>query len=237
MNRYSIEQQWYDKLNKLGMLQNVFITKNLGFHIMKKTILYLCIISVIISSGGVYAAKLSTTSVKTFATKVTSNPVTAASGQGVTVTAEIPVKVRVIKIVLYYRAVDASKYNSRTMHADKNGEYRYVISQSELDSPEFEYYIEATNVHGNILQHGSANLPLVVSFGNGSSAGNNNLAEVKGRNHSNDNKDPLWKNKWLWIGVGVLAAAAISNNNSDDTTSKPGFSITIEGPQPEPAAP
>lgn len=201
---------------------------------MKKTILYLCIISIIIFSGGAYAAKFSTKSTKAFATKVTSNPLTAASGRGVTVTAEIPVKIRVIKIVLYYRAVNANKYNSRTMHADKNGEYRYVINQSELDAPEFEYYIEATNVHGNVLQHGSANLPLVVSFTDGSGTRNNNVA---GENHSNDNKDPLWKNKWLWIGVSVLAAAAISNNNSDDTNSKPGFSITIEGPQPEPAAP
>lgn len=221
---------------------------------MKKAILFLNVFVVLfvslMASSSVFAAT-SSKSTESITSVVSPNSVAIGSRPGVTVTAEIDDKIGVIKIVLFYRLTGASDYNSETMHADEKGDYRYVINQTEAESASagLEYYIEVSDFTGNRLLHGSANLPLLASFGDGSGnavAVKNVGAEFGVKNFKNqdgydpDNaNEPLWKNKWLWIGVGVLAAAAIADSNSggDEPAGEPGFSIDIEGSSPEPAGP
>ncbi|MFV2055431.1 MAG: hypothetical protein ACC707_03145 [Thiohalomonadales bacterium] len=218
---------------------------------MKISILTINILSmffaIAMASSVVYAESSSAKSTEKIISVVTPNSDAVGARPGVTVTAEIAESVGVIKIVLFYRAMGASDYRSKTMHADKNGEYRYVIDQEELDATGLEYYLEVSDFSGNTLLHGYANSPLAANFADGlgnnavavrnygvHTSPNNNIVSSQGQNQSLKGNEPLWKNKWLWIGVGVLAAAAIANNNSgDEPNADPGYSLVVEGSQPE----
>jgi len=210
---------------------------------MKNGILIAIMMTIVLPFANVTAQDRSLLSESSLTSIVTANPRSRTDEPSLTVTAEFSEETTVIKIELYYRAIGASRYKIATMHANKNGDYRYNISKSELDYPGLEYYIMAFDFTGDSLMQGNKNLPLVANLADGwnenliaarttfGSNFKNRIAIASSFNQSGSPKDSLLKNKWLWIGVGLLAVAVISNDSDDE---EPGFSLTVEAPLPAP---
>jgi subtilisin family serine protease len=77
---------------------------------------------------------------------LTHTPVTSATpGLALTLSADVTDNVAVTGVALYYRAIGATSYLSRTMTLTTGNRYSATIEGSRVTSPGLEYYIEATD--------------------------------------------------------------------------------------------
>jgi len=145
--------------------------------------------------------------------------------------------VGVKSVVLFYRSIGSQNYIRKTMFNDQGDQYSIELTAKELAAPGIEYYIQAEDLSGNTLLHGYSFSPMRIAVQGTSDnpaavpaatlattpATSTNTVESKGvtllQNNSSENapksEESIFKNKWLWIGVGIAAAAIAASGGSD----------------------
>jgi len=178
------------------------------------------------------------------APKISHTPNTKPISQGESyyITATVTDNVGVKDVLLFYRTIGATEYKRLLMDNGGNDLYSKEIPSSDLLSPGIQYYIQAEDLAGNTLLHGYSFSPLVVKVNPGKDSEGNPIALFGAGSKSiqlteqGGQKESIWKNKWLWIGVGVLAASVALNNSGDETSpppAKPGATMVISAPVPQ----
>jgi hypothetical protein len=147
----------------------------------------------------------------------------------VTATDNVAIK----SVVVYYREIGATEYQTRTMRKiGDSDEYAVNFTADELSGDGIEYYIQAADQAGNTLLLGYAFSPLVVTIDR--QIANKHVATVAEPAEKNIKAENSYS-KWLWIGLGVLAVGAIASGGGggDDgggASQEP--SVTINAPVP-----
>ncbi|MFV2057860.1 MAG: hypothetical protein ACC707_15445 [Thiohalomonadales bacterium] len=192
----------------------------------------------------VLAAKLSLPSGDLIAPEVTHEVISEkfTSGVSAQIKATVTDNVGVNSVILFYRTMGSTAYKRIAMiKGDDSDSYLVRLGYDEVQEPGIEYYIQAADLAGNTLLYGYSFSPLVVGVAPVSVPESSTTAAAESETPVDlvaQQDKPMKKStkKWLWIGLGVLAAGAIiaSNNGSDDPEAGKTESgaITITGPPP-----
>ncbi len=125
-----------------------------------------------------------------------------------TIEAEVTDMSGVTEVVLFYREKGDAIYTRKEMELVGSDLYRAQLSGEEVDAAVIEYYIQATDIFGNMVLKGMEFSPLTYTL-----RPDKSMAErVNGSGKSG--KQPVAKTKespnWLLIGGGILAAGAVA---------------------------
>jgi len=197
--------------------------------------LLLCVIFV--HAPLISAEQLSLPSADLVAPDVIHSPDTASinAGDSVTIKANVTDNGDVQSVILFYRAMGATQYDRLSMQRIP-GSDDYAVKITQLEYPGIEYYIQATDVAGNTLLNGYAFSPLVISVTAPpieNDGGNTFAEDTTTVPTTTDTASNVWSNKWLWIGLGVLATgAAIAASDSGGDKAPEPTSIVISAPVP-----
>ncbi|MCB1755778.1 MAG: hypothetical protein KDJ38_09660 [Gammaproteobacteria bacterium] len=135
------------------------------------------------------------------------------------------------KVTLFFRAIGESVFNSVDMTPTSSGDvYMTELDASLLTPPGLEYYIQAEDTAGNTLLRGFTFEPLVLNVTEG--ADSSTLASESAKEV---NESSLSSNKWLWIGLGVLAVGGLAagGGGGGGGGSNDGDTVTISAPIPQ----
>lgn len=191
----------------------------------------------VLTTGTLHADDLVLSTSDLIAPQVIHKPVTSFEENDLSLVATVTDNVAIKKVLLFYRSIGSTSYISVLMQLGTNNNYRYVISQQDITAPGIEYYIQAEDMAGNTLLHGYPFSPMIAkmdsTFGSEPVTQSSKI-DLGDKNSRMTGVESVWKNKWLWAGVGILAAAAISNSGDDDegeSANKPnGVTIIIGSP-------
>jgi len=197
--------------------------------------LLLCLL--FIYTPPVLADQLSLPSPDLIAPEVIHTPGTESvnAGDAKTITANVTDNIAVQSVILFYRTIGVTQYDRLGMQRTP-GSDDYAVEITGLEYPGIEYYIQATDMAGNTLLNGYSFSPLVVSVtapllddGGSNIADGNTTADL-----SNTTPVPsIWRNKWVWIGLGVLATgAAIAASDSGGGNGPESTTIVVNAPVP-----
>ncbi len=151
----------------------------------------------------------------------------------VTATDNVAIK----SVILYYRDMGAGVYQTKTMHKIiDTDDYETTLDAEEITGDGIEYYIQATDTAGNTLLLGYAFSPLTILVDR--HAADIQLADTA----ASTVIEPVKKiekersYKWLWIGLGVLAAgaaiAANSGGGDSGSSGSQGPTVVVNAPVP-----
>jgi len=135
-------------------------------------------------------------------------------------------------VTLFYRAVGASHYEREAMkRALDSNEYSATIKISDSG---VQYYIQAEDVQGNTVLNGYSFSPFTIRV---AKAGEENNAGGAADNAfaGSEKEESSSSMKWVWIGLGVLAAGALAGGGGGGggSSSKGGGStVTVDAPLP-----
>jgi len=152
------------------------------------------------------------------------------AGSNQEIKATITDNVGIKSVTLFYRNTGTESYKRVKMeHVENTNEYVTTLGIEDTAEPGIEYYIQAVDLAGNALLHGYSFSPLTLAV-----VQREPTSEIDTEISLADtpaSTDPaLGKqkktNKWLWIGLGVLAVgviAAVAGGSGDDggTSAKP----------------
>lgn len=162
---------------------------------------------------------------------------TLQAGSTITISAKVTDNVGVKSVNLFYRLKGSQQYQRSDMtRIGDSDQYQTTLGQEVIAAPGIEYYIEASDLSGNTLQHGFPYSPLALSVSTAAVAGlDANRAVVLNSNKqpSDASLDKQAKSKtWMWIagGVAVAAIIAASSKSSDDGGGT--GTVVINGPSP-----
>jgi len=164
------------------------------------------------------------------------------AGQQIDIKAIVTDNVGVKDVILFYRDANTVEFKRLKMNRDLDS-FIYTAQLTAANSPGLEYYIQATDQGGNTVLFGYSFSPLTIAVtpaAMDSVAATDNIdthaavaaatVEVDGENKKSG------ISKWVWIGLGVVAAgAALSGGGGgSDSTGPPAAtgSLTISGPTP-----
>jgi len=143
-------------------------------------------------------------------------------------------------VILFYRTIGIDNYQRVQMNqVEESNDYVATLGFNVTVEPGIEYYIQAVDMAGNVLLSGYSFSPLTIAVTSVESATVPAQAPTLSAEQSTK-EEQLGKkktNKWLWIGLGVLAVgviAAVAGGGDEDTpttTGKTG-SLTITAPTP-----
>ncbi len=175
-----------------------------------------------------HAAQLALPSGDLIAPQISHEPpqenVRAGSSQQIkaTITDNVGIKT----VTLFYRHIGSENYKRIQMNkADSSDEYVATLGFEETQEPGIEYYIQAVDLAGNALLHGYSFSPLKIGIAPEIGASDKITAQVStdfSATEQVEKEEVLGENrtnKWLWIGLGVLAVgvvAAVASGGSDD---------------------
>lgn len=114
-------------------------------------------------------------------------------------------------VIIFYRVIGSRVYQNKIMRNVPNtDDYTITLSADELQNEGVEYYIQGTDPAGNTLLLGYAFSPIAVAVEQHSYK--EQVASSTTLESKESEKEPKSKetNKWLWIGLGVLAVGAIA---------------------------
>lgn len=165
-----------------------------------------------------------------------------------TIYAQVTDNSAVKNVTLFYRAKGATEYKPLEMHIynQEKSLYSATIPAPEVKAPALEYYIQATDLHGNSMLRAGKLFPLTVSVGTTEPPPQLDQGQVQPQKQPRDDRPAQSRSyTWVWIAAGILVSAvaiAASNNDSGDgggptSSSKSGApkdpgTITIIGPSP-----
>jgi len=158
------------------------------------------------------------------------------AGQQIDIKATVTDNVGVKNVILFYRDVNATEFKRLKMNRDLDS-FIYTAQLTATNSPSLEYYIQATDQGGNTVLFGYSFSPLTIAViltamdnSDANAVVTASTVEVDGE----QKKSGI--SKWVWIGLGVVAAgAALSGGGggSDSTAPPPPTGgLTISGPTP-----
>lgn len=130
--------------------------------------------------------------------------------------------VGVKSVVLFYRTSGSENYKRVAMHRSAQMEnlYTYLLSADAITAPGLEYYIQAEDLAGNTLLQGQSFSPMTAKVMPGTglvpstvASGTDTTTEMTDMpapvlEPDLARKSSLLKNKWLWIGAGVVVGGA-----------------------------
>lgn len=118
-------------------------------------------------------------------------------------------------VTLFYRTLGAKEYKRVQMNkVEATDEYVATLGINDTVEPGVEYYIQATDLAGNALLFGYSFSPVAIAI-----IPNDPAPSVAQTPTEISTSEPPAKeeqigkkktNKWLWIGLGVLAVGAIA---------------------------
>ena len=217
---------------------------------LKRFILSLLIVQLVFPfSLSIQAADLALPSDDVVAPTVTHEPIEGSvSNKGShVISATVVDDVAVQSVILFYRTVGTMTYKRMPMTKMSNTDlYTAMISADELAAPGLEYYIQAKDLAGNSLLRGYSFSPLKITVEDKALATSEpqaNTGMVAAleeppvlSSKSKEKKESIWKNKWLWIGLGAVvigAAAAGGGGGGDDDNGGGTGTLTVSAPVPE----
>lgn len=142
--------------------------------------------------------------------------------------ASITDNVGIKTVTLFYRTTGSDNYKRTTMNqVEGTNDYIATLGFEDTVEPGIEYYIQAVDLAGNALLYGYSFSPLKVGviadeLTVGIADTYTGPATSDNENNSTDEKKKT--NKWLWIGLGVLAVgvvAAVAGGGGDDGGAPP----------------
>ena len=168
------------------------------------------------------------------------------AGSSQHIKATITDNVGVKTVTLFYRTIGSEDYKRVQMNqVDGTDDYITILGFQDTVEPGIEYYIQAVDLAGNALLNGYSFSPLKIGItpadtsAPATSTAQAQTESLPGEQAPKD--EALGKkktNKWLWIGLGVLAVgviAAVAGGGDDgggETPSGKSGSLTITAPTP-----
>lgn len=109
------------------------------------------------------------------------------------------------EVTLFHRLEGEQKYSQMKMNrAGVKDLYTAQIPLENAEASGVEYYIQASDRAGNSGLYGLSFSPVLVELGSS--------ALLQGESPSNPPQAKKSKTKWLWIGLGVVAAAVVAGS-------------------------
>jgi len=143
-------------------------------------------------------------------------------GKPFTISVKATDNVGVKKVLLFYRPIGGGDYKRVAVPNISGSRYSVTLPGTEIIAPGIEYYVQTEDLAGNTLLTGYSFSPLVVKvsetdaasppIASGQAAGT--VADAFNAD-GGASAEPLWKNKWLWIGVAAVAGVALASGSSD----------------------
>ena len=163
-----------------------------------------------------------------------------SSGAMHSIKATVKDNVSVNTVSLFYRRVGETQYQRKAMQRETRDSdiFSVTLGRKELSAPGIEYYIQATDIAGNSVLYGYAFEPIKLSVlsDKDSTADTNDTAFSDALNGDSKEKKKSGS-KWIWIGLGVLAAGAVaaaaSGGSGGGSDGGDSGTITISGPVPQ----
>jgi len=149
--------------------------------------------------------------------------------------------VGVESVLLFYRIVGTEAYKRVQMtRVEGTDNYTVTLAYEEAVEPGIEYYFQAKDYDGNSLLYGYSFSPLLLPIAKNSSKSTTELAQDETPGVQAPQKTHKKKiNKWVWVGLGVLAAgvfAAVAGGDESTDSGSAGKpetgTIVIDGPAP-----
>ena len=171
-------------------------------------------------------------------------------GQPYTISVKATDNVGVKKVLLFYRDIGGGDYKRVLLNNVGESKYSVTLPGDEIKSPGIEYYVQTEDLAGNTLLTGYSFSPLVVKADTEESKDGAGLAGMTAgatvaetlnpaAGEGGSSAEPVWKNKWLWIGVAAVAGIALASGGSSDggsTSSTPSNGVTITACLPQSSA-
>jgi len=174
----------------------------------------------LIFSPLVYADQLALPSGDLIAPQISHEPLNEKikAGTSQQIKATITDNVGVKTVTLFFRTVGAKDYKRIQMNqVEGSDEYVATLGFEDTVEPGIEYYIQAVDLAGNALLHGYSFSPLTVGIVPSEGAPATSVTQAPTESAVSDQSpkdEPLGDkkktNKWLWIGLGVLAVGVIA---------------------------
>ena len=155
--------------------------------------------------------------------------------------AKVTDNVGVETVLLFYRVVGTESYKRVQMIAvEGTDDYTVTLGYEEAVEPGIEYYFQAIDYDGNSLLYGYSFSPLLLHIAKNPSKSTTDLAQDEVPPVQTPTKTEEKKiNKWVWVGLGVLAAGVLAalaggdDSTDSDSAAKPDTgTIVIDGPAP-----
>jgi len=124
------------------------------------------------------------------------------------ISAEVTDNVGVQDVIIYYRAINETNFMRTNMIRERETD-KYVVKLKDIPPPGVEYYIKASDLAGNILLHGHSFSPLTIAVASTEPGIAKPIAKVP------SDEPGKGVNKWVWVGLGVLAVGAVMANSDD----------------------
>ena len=157
------------------------------------------------------------------------------TGQQIDIKATVTDNVGVKDVILFYRDANATEFKRLKMNRDLDS-FIYTAQLIATDSPSLEYYIQATDQGGNTVLFGYSFSPLTIAVTPAAMDNSDTQAVVDASTVGLDGENKKSGiSKWVWIGLGVVAAgAALSGGGGGGGSTPPPStgSLTISGPTP-----
>lgn len=152
----------------------------------------------------------------------------ATAGESSTFSAIVTDNVAVQSVILFYRAIGDRDYKRKAMQRVADSDrYQCTLTAEEMVAPGIEYFIQASDPAGNNLLHGYSFSPLVLNVDNAVRPAQPAETEYAAEEESS--------NKWLWIGLGVLAIAAAAGGGGGGgggSTADDSGTVVVNAPLP-----
>ena len=162
--------------------------------------------------------------------KHTPNTAIIPVGGFIDIHATVTDNVGVKDVIVFYRDKISTKDFKRIKMTRELGANFYSASLSSVTAPGIEYYIQATDLAGNTILHGHTFSPLSVTVSTDAPAQEETEKRVMVLQDAPVAAPSKGVNRWVWIGLGVLAVGALSG--SDDPVKPTTGTVTITGSTP-----
>ena len=206
-----------------------------------KRILRLFIVAIICNSliflplVSAYAAEgLALPAGDVIAPEITAPPITKKipPGERTTIHATVTDNIGVKNVTIFYRDMGAIDFKRTEMMRELGTKDEYMATLPEIMAPGIEYYIQATDNAGNTILHGHTFSPLTLTVSPDVLPQEGQDAMVIAPQEEAVAKPAKGINKWVWIGLGVLAVGALAGGGGGGGDEPTTGTVTITGPTP-----
>lgn len=165
-------------------------------------------------------------------------------GEPLAISATVTDNVGVESVLLFFRTRGRNAYQ-RTPMRRIGTTNMYMVTLKGVRTPGLEYYVQATDVAGNILLEGYDFAPMFVAVKDpavpaaeeapkapAAAAAKPPPAKTTTASAAAKKKEESGAMKWVWIGLGVLAVGALASGGSSGGGGDSDGDVVITAPAP-----